>query len=240
MLLWKAVFFSPALLLAATAAALAQPAATSRVSGSVIGDDGKPMAGATVTYRKLATFTKDARGRMVKVDPGLAGSISTGGDGAFTSPLLPAGDYHICAFGPRPTQVSDCAWDGVGVVAVAQGQTLNGLIRRVHEGSTLTIHVSDPNNLIDLPDASGRVTRSRRFVIGVHDGAYVRADPSPGTASLKQFQLIIPKQRAFRLFIDTQANVFDIAGNAIEVRSPTSLQVSSASNDSITLNLRVK
>ncbi len=95
--------------------AIAQRAAGS-VAGTVVDGDGKAVPLATVSYRRLAEFTRDSDGRMVRKDAGASGAVVAGKDGSFLISGLYVGRYMICAKGVGLSSLSGCAREATGVI----------------------------------------------------------------------------------------------------------------------------
>ena len=70
------------------------------ITGRVLNkDDGTPIAGATVRYRGDGNVS-DGNGHLA-APPALQGQVTTGPDGTYTTPALPAfGDFTIHATAP--------------------------------------------------------------------------------------------------------------------------------------------
>lgn len=218
----------------------AQGGAVGSISGTVLSDSGAPVTGVAVGFVRASVLAKGKSGRLVVKDPGASFVVNTGADGTFHAASLADGLYHLCPAAGPPSQVPDCGWEEVASIFVTSGQAVNGVVRRIHEGSALTILVNDPNGRIVLPPVPGNF--GRRFAVGVIDqtGRYNSARLATSTPTQRAFQVTIPQQRSFHLFIDTEFLVLDSFGKPVEVRKPTSLTVSPGTQDKVTVSLTVK
>jgi len=197
-----------------TQSLLAQGAAIGSIAGTIVGDNGAPVAGATVTCRRASILEKGKNGRIVVRVPSSEVAVKTGTDGFFQVKGLSEGLYHLCPSTTRRSEIGDCGWEEVPSIALANGQAVSGIVRRVHDGTILTIVVNDPNGKIQAPDSRGNDAFRQRFLIGLVDATKrYNAVPlvSPGAVQ-KIYQLTIPKQRSFRLFVDTAYDVTDNIG----------------------------
>ncbi|MEP6540035.1 MAG: hypothetical protein ABJF23_32205 [Bryobacteraceae bacterium] len=208
----------------------------------VLNDAGQPVPGATLTYTKMAEYTRDPDGRRVVKNVGFTKTATAGSDGRSVLSGLAGGRYDVCANGISPANIGGCEWDGGGVVVLSPGQKAEEMVRHVHDATIITFQVHDPNERVDVPDAKGQLTANRRFFLGVvvPSGAYHRADLVSTTASLKVFRVAVPKKVALRLFIDSEVSISDTAGNRIETSKPSSLtlQANGASELTVDLNLQ--
>jgi hypothetical protein len=211
------------------------------LSGTILADDGTPAAGATLLYTKWPVYTRGGPlGSMQLLDAGFGKSVTVGSSGAFSVSGLPAGNYFLCATPAQTTQVSDCRWDTIGMIALSGTQQLTGLVRHVHEATALNIVANDPNSEIQLPGAYGNVAPVHRFFVGVVSGGiYVNAPLISSTAVQKTYSVLLPQGRSAQLFIDTQFTVTDANGNPVQVRQPTTLTVQGTSAAPVTVLLNV-
>jgi hypothetical protein len=236
----------------ASGAATAQTAGTASFTGSVVGDSGRPVPGAKLVYTRMPTYTRDKLGHLTTKEPGLTNSVAVGSDGTFALTALPAGSYFVCGYGSQASQVSGCNWDGGHTVDLADGQAVRNVVRAVHEGTTITIRVSDPNARILLPDVKGNVTKERRFFVGVTapSGYGEPAKVVSAAAGQFVFQVAIPNRQKVRFLIDTELGVSfagsDLPSNnipvgaSVETRQPTTLQIDPGGRNAITVDFAVK
>jgi hypothetical protein len=239
-------------LAASLAAATAQTVATAAIFGTVIGDSGRPLAGAKLVYTRMPTYLIDSSGRHVRKDIGATDTITLGPDGTFALTSLPAGAYSICAYGPQPDQVSGCNWNGDHLIQLADQQVVQNVVRVVYDASIITVRVSDPNGRIIHPDGRGNVQKERRFFLGVStpSGYYERADLLSSGSGTSLFRIVIPNQQKVRLFIDSELDVAfngsDLpsnniaAGSAVETKHPTTFQIVPSGRSQITVDLTVR
>jgi hypothetical protein len=239
-------------LIIASVVAPAQTVGTATISGTIVGDSGRPLAGAKLVYTRMVKYARDPHGRLTTTDAGVTDSVTVGTGGAFVLPALPAGSYFLCAYGPRPDHVSGCHWDGGHAIELANGQTVQNIVRTVHDGTIVTIRVNDPNGRIVLPDAKGNVRKERRFFMGVTvpSGYCEPAMVLSSAAGQVVFQVAIPNQQKVRFNIDSELSVSLLgsdlpsnnvaAGAPLETGRPTTFQIVPAGRSQVTVDLGVK
>lgn len=129
------------LLLASAPVALSQ---TGSISGTIAGDDGKPLAGVITSNR---TSPPAASGRAV-----------AGANGAFTIANLPAGTYALCASVENLGYLDPCAWSAAPpTVQIAAGQAVTGFRLVVKKGTTLQVRLNDPDKILGQKAAPKQV-----------------------------------------------------------------------------------
>jgi len=214
---------------------------TGSISGRVVDDSGNPKSGAKVNCRRLREFSRERNGRLVAISQSLSRVVTTTAGGAFSISNLPAGRYFVCASPASANEVGDCADNGVTVVELAAGGSLNGLIRTVRAGTIIAIRVSDPNGRIALPDVHGRVTIERRFFAGVKSpsGFYRPAVLASSGATEYVFSVTVPRQVPVRLSLDTALQVNDESGQRIAIAGPGGASIAPAGRDRMEVKLAV-
>ncbi len=212
------------------------------ISGTVVDEAGRPVPFATVSYMKHSEYAPDGNGRPRVKDLGFSARIAAEADGRFSIAGLPNGTYGVCALGTGPSQLGSCEWDPVSSTALAPGQSVQNVTRIIHDGTLLTIRVADPGGKVVLPDARGIVAvRERRFFIGVSSdsGLYRRAELVSNAPTEHIFQVKIPRRRTVRLLIDSDLTVTDNLGRPVDTNRRSTLQVSPAGAEQVTLDLRL-
>ena len=94
------------------ATALAAPPAAAQqngaLSGTVVDEEGRPLAGALVFYNRVPLVQREPGGGW-RVLPDLRSLVRTGPDGSF-SVDVPPGGYYLCATGNTPRHLKSCEW----------------------------------------------------------------------------------------------------------------------------------
>ncbi|HYD26640.1 TonB-dependent receptor [Brevundimonas sp.] len=188
-----ALVAAPAVMLATPTAAVAQDYTTGTLAGTVQGNDGQPISGATVTVRSAAQ--------------GITRSSVTGADGGFRIALIPTGAYDVTIEAPgRETLservnvtlggVSNFAFT-VGSAGGADGATnvgevvVTGVRRQLDLSRTATGVTVDVDELVDQVPVARNVTAVTLLAPGAVAGdtsfavgsAQLQAPPSISGAS---------------------------------------------------------
>jgi len=214
---------------------------TGVISGTVLNEAGTPVPMARVGYSKLAEYSRDSGGHLFVRDPGFSRVITGGADGRFVLSGLPTGRYAVCALAAQADQLGSCEWGGGAALELAPNQRVDNYIRRIWEGTALSLRVSDPNRRIAHPDGTGNVIRERRFFIGarVDSGLYRRAELVSTAGTEHVFRVTVPRRWRVRLFIDSELPVTDWLGRPMETRRPTTQEIPPLRSSELTLELRI-
>jgi len=214
------------------------------IAGAVIDGDGKSVPAATVSFQRLAEFSRDSEMRLVRNDPGISGVLMSQQDGTFLISGLVTGRYMVCARGPNSKSLTGCGWEATAVIKLGQGENVNKIVRRTFEGSSIVFRVSDPQQKVSLPDTKGNLVADRRLFVGVvsPQGFYRPAIPATfvAGATSTDFRVVVPKRQSFRLFLDSDLTITDNLGNAIERQKASDFFVSPGTSDEIIVDLGVR
>jgi hypothetical protein len=188
-----------------------------QISGTVVGDDGKPLVGVFVTYTRSSASPNDS------VPP--SGGTATGVAGAYSfNSLIPA-TYKLCPNAPPNSGlIMTCAWALRPPVIVLQaGQHVSGNTIVMHKGTVLRIRVADPKNLVPVTDWMRGPTN---LVTGVWtaDGLFHRAHLRSGGNGNLEFVMAVPSQITLQPYI-AGANLAIDAGSGAPV-SPQGVSAS--------------
>ncbi len=116
---------------------------TGKISGVVLGDDGKLLA-AVVTAHKMGM-------------PAAGGRADSAGDGSFTISGLPAGTYGLCAAVKGGGYLDPCAWSPViPSVQLDAGKAVTGFQLKVAKGDVLQVRVNDQSQALESSAAPGK------------------------------------------------------------------------------------
>ena len=116
---------------------------TGKISGVVIGDDGKLLA-AVVTAHKMGM-------------PAASGRADAAADGSFTISGLPAGTYGLCAAFQGGGYLDPCAWSPViPSVQLDAGKAVTGFHLKVTKGDVLQVRVNDQSHVLETSAAPGK------------------------------------------------------------------------------------
>lgn len=115
------------------------------ISGTITGDDGKPLA-ALVTANRTTP-------------PAASGRAEAGKDGVFTITKLPAGAYTLCASVKGGGYLDPCAWSTTPPTAqLAASQAVAGYKLVVNQGTTVQVRLNDPGKLLGTAPVPKKVT----------------------------------------------------------------------------------
>ena len=228
-------------LILAGSTAFAQTTATRAISGSVIDDSGAPLAGATVDYRNSPTAVRDQSGHTRVTGSIVESSIVTGKDGTFSLTGLPPSVYWLCAEGTQTTHIRSCDWGfGNTKIDLTTTASVTNAKLQVHNGVTLTFQVNDARNQIkDFTASAGSLAAPGNFRIFVVNGAWLRPSPPVSVSgTTHQYAILVPKNGAFRILLDTKLTVLNQAQTAI---APSKLgDTITISGQPVTYNLTVQ
>lgn len=120
---------------------------TTSIAGTVTGDDGKALA-AVVTVRQTTASAASFR-------------VQSAANGSFTIPNLAMGSYMLCAAVEQLGYVDPCEWSlQPSSVQLAASQAATGVKLVVKKGTTLRVHVDDPDKILGQTPAAKQVAPS--------------------------------------------------------------------------------
>jgi hypothetical protein len=142
----RALTFSRLLMLtlACLAIAYSQPAAATLV-GTVLGDDGVPLA-ASITANRIGL-------------PAASGTATSSPKGDFAISGLPFGSYNLCASVKAGGYLDPCGWSTQlpTVTLTAAHPVTAGYSLVLARGVVLQVRVNDPGQILDTPSAAAPV-----------------------------------------------------------------------------------
>lgn len=197
--------------------ALAQaPGATGSLQGSVTDPQGRPLAGAVVRYQSIPPSV--AAGVRATPAPGetvAGGTVATDANGRFTLAGLPFAPHLLCASVPSAPYLDPCIWGQAVRTTVSAGATTSQALILV-KGVYLNVRVNDPMRL--LPQVVDGPWTPRKLLVGVvyGTGAYQGARNTAVDSAGRDYQLIIPAGKPFRLWLySTDLALTDASGAAV-------------------------
>jgi hypothetical protein len=185
------IFFFAALLCEGqqTAAAVGE-----RISGTVQGDDGSALVGASIFLRRIRPPGSPQR---EKID---WASTTTAG-GAFSFDLLPYGQYTICVQVPSGNWLNPCEWGNAPpVVTASAAQRPLPTTIVLKRGAVVTIRVGDPGQLLAQDEGKEPGTH---LLLGVRSDALIfhTASVTAQDAAGRNYAVTIPFDRSVNLVV---------------------------------------
>jgi hypothetical protein len=189
---------------------------TGSLQGSVTDTQGRPVAGAVVRYQSVPPSV--AAGLSPKPAPGetvASGAVATDGSGRFTVSGLPSAPHLLCASVPSAPYLDPCIWGQAVRTTVSAGLTATQPLILV-KGVYVNVRVNDPMGI--LPQAVDGPWTPRKLLVGVvyGTGAYQAAQNTAVDLAGRDYQLIVPAGKPFRLWLySTDVALTDASGAAV-------------------------
>ncbi len=207
-------------------AMLAQTVAS--ISGTLVGDDGKPLAG-SITAIRVGGF-------------GGGKQATANAAGAFSLASLSAGSYQLCASVKGGGYLDPCSWEATpAVIQVAAGQAVAGNRLTVKKGAALQVRINDAAQVLQKPTPAGTV--KPHVLVGVITSRRVfeplRLTGQDGYGQNRQGT--VPLDRPFALYIRGQGvQVTDSSGMSISPAGTTLKMEPGKGNQPISLTFQVQ
>jgi hypothetical protein len=187
-------------LFVAASAAFAQ-STTGTISGTVVGDNGSPIAGARVFAGLKQTS------QAVKSPPTLVSKVSTtvlaDAKGAFSISNLPGGLYVLCAQTATSGWLDPCHWAAAPpVVALSTGSTVSGQKIVLTKGAVVQVQINDPTKLLSTSLAA--VTHDVEVLALTSNKAYYYAHVTSTNAVGRTYELTVPFALQHTLIVRSQ------------------------------------
>ena len=88
--------------------------------------------------------------------PPLRLTVQSASDGSFSFSQLPPGAYYLCLAPSAEGHLDPCVWSPPpATVNLAAGQNSSGYVLKAAPGAIITIHVADPQGLLQQKTAAG-------------------------------------------------------------------------------------
>ncbi len=192
-----------------------------QVSGKILADDGTPVTGAVLSYKRTPEFEAISDGLRIRyrLKPGqlsVDNKLSVDPTGNFALGGLPDGQYVLCVEFPEGGFLDPCAWTS------SPGVLLNGMPLatqeiKVQRGSDLLIRVNDPDGL--LPDTDRR-SAAPNLIIGIQtpSGAFNAAREVFVERTGRELALTVPFDTPLYLWVFTRHyRIHDESGKEIDM-----------------------
>ena len=187
-------------ILVAASAAFAQ-STTGTISGTVVGDDGSPIALARIFAGLKPTS------QAVKAPPTLVSkvtnTIQADSKGAFSIPNLAGGLYVLCAQAATSGWLDPCHWAAAPpVVALSTGSTVSGQKIVLAKGAVVQVRINDPTKLLSA--SSAVVTHDVEVLAFTSNKAYYYAHVASANAVGRTYEVTVPFALQHTLIVRSQ------------------------------------
>ena len=159
---------------------LSQTATTSRLSGVVNDDSGKPLAGAFVTAIGQST------GHATY-------NTTTDPNGSYSFSNITPDKYAICVQSPAGARLNNCQWSTPTQLTAAANQASTQNLT-LPQGAILEVLVNDPQKLI---------ARDDDLLIAVHlpSGAFYPMPVATSNAAMRTYECAVPLRTSLRISV---------------------------------------
>ncbi|MDQ6759795.1 MAG: carboxypeptidase-like regulatory domain-containing protein [Acidobacteriota bacterium] len=164
------------------------------VTGSLRGDDGTGIVGASVILQLLPPYPKS---RLLKTE----WTAVTGSGGLFRFDKLNDGKYRVCAQAPNSTWLNPCEWGlQPPTVSLSFVQPTTTIAMTLKKGVSVPIRIDDPGQF--LSQNEGRTPGGHLLVGFGNDALVFRPIPvlPPGTNGTNR-QIVIPFNSLVKLVV---------------------------------------
>ncbi len=175
---------------------------TGGISGTIASASGFPIAGATVTYRRLVNFLANVGKGPPRLAPGevhYGASAVTDAKGSHAAQGLPQGTYQVCVDVSGQPFLDPCKWSTPPSVQVKSGQT-SVLTLSLRQGVFLQIRLNDPRSLLPT---SVSPADSPHIITGVifGTGAFLAAQRASVDSGGQNYRMPIPSGTPLNLWL---------------------------------------
>jgi len=163
---------------------------TAGIQGLVLTQDNKPIKGGVVTATQV--------GVKASATAAHGTSQGSGSDGSFSIANLAAGTYNVCVNMPSSQFLDPCHWSAPVSVTLTSGQVLKGLQVKVKQGTTVTVHLNDPSQLLSANEGK---KAGAHMLVGVWtpDGLFHAASVSSKGNAAREYSVTVPYDTALQL-----------------------------------------
>jgi len=156
------------------------------IAGTVVGVDGKPVAGVRVMVTPAAVKEGEA-------NPGVFLAVS-GADGVYTIAVLAEGEYNVCASDEQRRFVNPCTWSGPVAVKLEAGESRTGVQVRIEEAAEVVIEIRDAGQRL--------ASVAHSIVVGI-SGPYMFVPATSGAreAAARAYKAYVPYEKDIEVSI---------------------------------------
>lgn len=159
------------------------------VSGTLKGEDGSTIIGASVTLLRLPPYPK---GKWPRIE----WTTKSASGGAFSFAAIDRGQYRLCAQAPNTTWLNPCEWGlNAPLFALSQTQRSVNISMIMKRGAAVPIRIDDPDQLLSLYEGK---TPDAHLLLGVSNDTFgfrIASIISSDTGG-RNHQVIIPFDRS--------------------------------------------
>lgn len=192
-------------------------APTGMIGGTVMADDGSPVAGAMVISNRTLALGKTSTYPL--------GTTTTDGKGNYSFGTLAPGSYLVCVQAPGTALIDPCQWSPTPPawnLTAGQSAILNITLKT---GVFVHIRVDDPEKSIA---AKERAVAGPSFVAGVttNAGRFQNAERVAVDASGYNLRVVVPRDLDIALALNSGSLTFeDEKGRDVKANDSTVLRV---------------
>jgi hypothetical protein len=190
------------------------------VSGTVAGEDGTAIVGATIALRLAPPTTS----RMVRQQTNWATVTVTGG--AFQLAGLPQGVYSVCPHLDNSTWLSPCEWNFPTPLATISSSNPNPTVTiTLKRGVAVPVRIDDPGQF--LPQNEGATPRAGLLLMLSGPGLFFRLVPLVSQDSTgRSYQIVVPPNTPLTLLVQSSFyHLNDATGTALSQGGSTKIPI---------------
>jgi hypothetical protein len=169
---------------------VAAAAAGGSLTGSVVDDSGRPVAGARVLISYAPSVKPPGVAPPVVTGP-LAAVATTDSTGAFHTSSLAPGSYIACSEAPASGYLDPCHWStSAPNFVISAGEAVPGITIVMPKGAVLSIQVNDPQQV--LKPAAGPIDLALEVHVVTSKGIHYSAPIQSSSATGRSYAIAIP------------------------------------------------
>ncbi len=188
---------------------LLQISGTGSVSGTLRGDDGSVISGASIILHRVpgqGPWLQEERNDW---------SVVSDASGSFTFSGVDNGLYRLCAQVSVGAWLDPCDWGlPLTTATLSLSQTATNVTLVMKKGAVVTVRIDDPGQLVS---PTGTLTKGGYLLLGVtSDSSFFHTLPLLSTDSTgRNYQLVVPFDTAVKFVISSSLRFVNASGVAL-------------------------